>query len=99
MKKPKFIKDAIVWNRWVGENGAWLRASNLNLVRTDNDEYYIKKMDDLEKLYISIENGTFKNSNVPTIVKKNKLVEVLNKIKKFFEKLTKSNNSDLQENK
>ena len=41
MKKPKFIKDAIVWNRWVGENGAWLRASNLNLVRTDNDEYYI----------------------------------------------------------
>ena len=38
-------------------------------------------------LYLSIENGTFKKPLVPAVVKSNKFVEILNKIKCFFNKL------------
>ena len=44
-------------------------------------------MGDLENLYLSIENGTFKKPLVPAVVKSNKFVEILNKIKCFFNKL------------
>ena len=39
--RPKYIKSAIFWNRWAGENGAWLRISDLNLVTEKDDEYYM----------------------------------------------------------
>ena len=58
------------------------------------DEYYINKMDDLEKLYISIENGTFTNAELPAVVKKHKFIEILNSIKNFFSKLIGSNNKE-----
>lgn len=55
------------------------------------NEYYIKKMDNLEKLYLSIESGKFKNPSVPTVVKKNKFIELLKKIKLFFNKIVGTN--------
>ena len=39
--RPKYIKSAIFWNRCAGENGAWLRISDLNLITESNDEYYM----------------------------------------------------------
>ena len=61
------------------------------LGNTDNytffNEYYIKKMESLEELYLSIENGTFKKPVVPAIIKKNKFIELLNNIKKLFNKI------------
>lgn len=41
MYKPKYIKNAIIWNRCAGDNGAWLRISDMNLVKEGNDEYYM----------------------------------------------------------
>lgn len=55
------------------------------------NEYYIKKMDSLEKLYLSIESGKFKNPTVPTVVKKNKFIELIKKIKLFFNKIVGTN--------
>lgn len=40
MDRPKYIKNAIFWNRYAGENGAWLRAGDLNLITEAEDEYY-----------------------------------------------------------
>ena len=58
---------------------------------TDNytffDEYYAKKIEELEKLYLSIENGTFKNPSIPTVIKKNKFIELLKNIKNYFNQL------------
>ena len=34
MEKPKYIKDAIIWN---GRVGAWLRASDLTYVHKKSD--------------------------------------------------------------
>lgn len=31
--KPKYIENAIIWNRHAGENGAWLRIRDLNLIQ------------------------------------------------------------------
>ena len=39
MNKPKYIKEAIVWNCYVGKNGAWVRISDLNYVE-EEDKYY-----------------------------------------------------------
>lgn len=55
------------------------------------NEYYIKKMDNLERLYLSMESGKFKNSAIPTIIKKNNFLELLNKIKLFFNKIIGTN--------
>lgn len=41
MDKPKYIKNAIIWNRCAGDHGAWLRISDMNLVKECNDEYYM----------------------------------------------------------
>jgi hypothetical protein len=41
MDKPKYIKDAIMWNMWAGKHGAWMRISDMNLIVEDNDEYYM----------------------------------------------------------
>ena len=41
MDKPKYIKNAIMWNGWAGKHGAWVRASEMNLIKEDEDEYYI----------------------------------------------------------
>ena len=41
MKKPKYIKNAIMWNRSAGEHGAWLRISDMNLIKEGDDEYYM----------------------------------------------------------
>ena len=41
MEKPKYIKSAIIWNRYAGENGAWLRISDMNLITEKDDEYYV----------------------------------------------------------
>lgn len=30
--KPRYIKDAIYWNRYAAENGAWLRISEVNYI-------------------------------------------------------------------
>jgi hypothetical protein len=35
--KPKYIENAIIWNRYAGENGAWLRIRDLNLIQ---DKFY-----------------------------------------------------------
>lgn len=39
MKKPKYIKNAIIWNCHVGKNGAWVRISDINYVE-EEDKYY-----------------------------------------------------------
>lgn len=38
--KPKYIKDAIMWNRNIGTDGSWVRCSDMNLVKDKDDEYY-----------------------------------------------------------
>lgn len=30
--KPRYIKDAIYWNGYAAENGAWLRISDVNYI-------------------------------------------------------------------
>ena len=35
------MKSAIFWNRYAGENGAWLRISDLNLISENGKEYYM----------------------------------------------------------
>ena len=40
MKKPKYIKDAIVWNGRIGKRGAWVRAGDMNLIVTSEREYW-----------------------------------------------------------
>lgn len=55
---------------------------------TDNytffNDYYVKKMEDLENLYISIENGTFKNISAITIQKDSKIIKIFKIIKNFL---------------
>ena len=55
---------------------------------TDNytffNKYYIQKMEDLENLYVSIENGTFEKQTVPVIVKKNKIFNIFKAIKNLI---------------
>ena len=31
--KPKYIENAVFWNRHAGENGTWLRIRDLNLIQ------------------------------------------------------------------
>ena len=30
--KPKYIENAIIWSRYAGEKGAWVRIRDLNLI-------------------------------------------------------------------
>lgn len=34
--KPKYIKDAIIWNRYATENGAWVRVSDINYIESED---------------------------------------------------------------
>ena len=34
--KPKYIKDAIIWNRHAAENGAWVRVSDINYIESED---------------------------------------------------------------
>lgn len=34
--KPKYIKDAIIWNRHAAENGAWVRISDINYIENED---------------------------------------------------------------
>ena len=38
--KPKYIKDAIMWNSHIGEKGSWVRCSDMNFVKDKDGEYY-----------------------------------------------------------
>lgn len=60
------------------------------------DEYYVNKMENLEELYLSIENGTFKKPSIPAVVKNNRFVEILNRIKNFFNKLINAKEKKIQ---
>ena len=35
--KPKYIKDAIIWNRHIGQHGAWVRIRDINLIDDNRD--------------------------------------------------------------
>ena len=34
--KPKYIKDAIIWDRRAAKNGAWVRASDINYIESED---------------------------------------------------------------
>ena len=34
--KPKYIKDAIIWNRRAAKNGAWVRVSDINYIESED---------------------------------------------------------------
>lgn len=34
--KPKYIKDAITWNRHAAKNGAWVRMSDVNYIESED---------------------------------------------------------------
>ena len=34
--KPRYIKDAIIWNRHAAEGGAWVRCSDINYIPADD---------------------------------------------------------------
>lgn len=40
MERPKYIENAIFWNSHVGENGAWVRMRDLNLIEDKHEVHY-----------------------------------------------------------
>lgn len=38
--RPKYIGDAIFWNRWMGDNGSWVRARDLNFIDDNYGPHY-----------------------------------------------------------
>lgn len=40
MERPKYIENAIIWNRHIGENGAWVRMRDLNLIEDKYGVHY-----------------------------------------------------------
>ena len=40
MKRPNYIKNAIAWNGRIGENGAWVRISDMNYIVDGKKGYW-----------------------------------------------------------
>ena len=40
MERPKYIENAVFWNRWMGDKGSWVRARDLNFIDDNYGPHY-----------------------------------------------------------